>query len=174
MSPLKLFSMFAFRKVGQASRILPQKPWAGAVPTLLSHEALDSLCTPSAHPQGLPGPELCPLERFLGCVSLRRQLQRNVQSEEGIVSCDRWFINSCFDNEIICTFYSYCFVICLKFKPTQNTEPGMLNFKVNSLQCHVYMNQHHFQSLHIKISTSPENKEPWSLEDLQVRYFVVS
>lgn len=55
-----------------------------------------------------------------------------------------------------------------QFKPTQNTEPGMLNFKVNSLQCHVYMNQHHFQSLHIKISMLSENKESWSMEDLQV------
>ncbi|XP_065213759.1 mediator of RNA polymerase II transcription subunit 14-like isoform X2 [Planococcus citri] len=66
----------------QSSRILLETPWADAVSTILSHEALDSLCTPSAHPQDLPGPELCPLERFLGCVSLRRHLQRTVQSEE--------------------------------------------------------------------------------------------
>lgn len=44
-------------------RVLPQRSWAGAVPTLISHEALDILCTPSVHPQGLPGPELAPLER---------------------------------------------------------------------------------------------------------------
>lgn len=65
-----------------SSRVLPQRSWAGAVPTLLTHEALDILCTPSPHPQGLPGPELCPLERFLGCVYMRRQLQRFIQTEE--------------------------------------------------------------------------------------------
>nr|CAD7406222.1 unnamed protein product [Timema poppensis] len=64
------------------SRVLPQRSWAGAVPTLLTHEALDLLCSPSPHPQGLPGPELSPLERFLGCVYMRRQLQRFIQSEE--------------------------------------------------------------------------------------------
>lgn len=65
-----------------SSRVLPQRSWAGAVPTLLTHEALDILCTPSPHPQGLPGPELCPLERFLGCVYMRRQLQRFIQNED--------------------------------------------------------------------------------------------
>nr|CAD7429019.1 unnamed protein product [Timema monikensis] len=70
-------------KIGShLSRVLPQRSWAGAVPTLLTHEALDLLCSPSSHPQGLPGPELSPLERFLGCVYMRRQLQRFIQSEE--------------------------------------------------------------------------------------------
>lgn len=73
--------------VSQSSRILPQKPWAGAVPTLLSHEALDLLCTPSPHPNPqMPGPELCPLERFLGCVSLKRYLQRSLQGDDPMVS----------------------------------------------------------------------------------------
>ncbi|XP_065205637.1 mediator of RNA polymerase II transcription subunit 14 [Planococcus citri] len=125
------------KSVGQTSRILPQKPWAGAVPTLLSHEALDSLCTPSPHPQLLPGSELCPLERFLGCVSLRRQLQKSIKADKQA------------------------------YKPTQNPEQGMLNFKVNGLQCLVCLNRNHFQSLHIKITVAPENKEPWSVEDPQ-------
>ena len=71
------------------SRVLPARSWAGAVPTLLTHEALDTLCQPSKHPQSdipgqpdIPGPELCPLERFLGCVYMRRNLQRFIQSEE--------------------------------------------------------------------------------------------
>lgn len=63
------------------SRVLPQKSWAGAVPTLLTYEALETLCCPSPHPQGLHGPELAPLERFLGCVYMRRQLQRFIHSE---------------------------------------------------------------------------------------------
>ena len=68
--------------VSHLSRVLPQRSWAGAVPTLLTHEALDLLCSPSPHPQHLPGPELSPLERFLGCVYMRRQLQRFIQSED--------------------------------------------------------------------------------------------
>lgn len=63
--------------------MLPARSWAGAVPTLLTHEALDTLCRPSSHPQKeMTGPELSPIERFLGCVSMRRHLQRFIQSEE--------------------------------------------------------------------------------------------
>ncbi len=59
---------------------------------LLSHEALDSLCTPPQQPQslpGLPGLELCPLERFLGCVSLKRYLDK-ILKEENVVSVIRY------------------------------------------------------------------------------------
>ncbi|KYN27989.1 Mediator of RNA polymerase II transcription subunit 14 [Trachymyrmex cornetzi] len=64
------------------SRVLPQRSWAGAVPTLLTHEALEMLCCPSSHPSALPGPDMSPLERFLGCVYMRRQLQRFIQTED--------------------------------------------------------------------------------------------
>lgn len=73
--------------------MLPQKSWAGAVPTLLTHEALETLCCPSPHPQGLPGPELAPLERFLGCVYMRRQLQRFIHSEN-YVRCINYKISN--------------------------------------------------------------------------------
>lgn len=71
------------------SRVIPARSWAGAVPTLLTHEALDTLCRPSAitsqHPQKETlGLELSPLERFLGCVSMRRNLQRLIQSDESV------------------------------------------------------------------------------------------
>ncbi|KAJ8973061.1 hypothetical protein NQ317_018789 [Molorchus minor] len=53
-------------KIGShLSRVLPQRSWAGAVPTLLTHEALEMLCCLTPHPQGYPGPDLSPLERFL-------------------------------------------------------------------------------------------------------------
>ncbi|XP_012231892.1 mediator of RNA polymerase II transcription subunit 14 isoform X4 [Linepithema humile] len=67
-------------------RVLPPRSWAGAVPTLLTQEALESLCCPSPHPSGLPGPDMSPLERFLGCVYMRRQLQRIIQSDECLTS----------------------------------------------------------------------------------------
>lgn len=123
--------------VSQLSRVLPQRSWAGAVPTLLTYEALDLLCTPSPHPQMLPGPELAPLERFLGCVYMRRQLQRFIQSED-----------------------------CLTPIPT--TEPGVVHFKVETLQCRVGLNTQHLQSLHIKVTCLPEHKDQWTLEELQI------
>lgn len=64
------------------NRVLPPRSWAGAVPTLITHEALDVLCCPSSHPSGLPVPDMCPLERFLGCIYMRRQLQRFIQTDE--------------------------------------------------------------------------------------------
>lgn len=120
------------------SRVLPQRSWAGAVPTLLTQEALETLCCPSSHPQGLPGSEMAPLERFLGCVYMRRQLHRYVHTE------------------------NYLTVI-----PT--TELGVIHFKVGeSLQCRIGLNPQHLQSLHLKITPSPEHKDMWTGEELQI------
>lgn len=35
---------------GSVSRVLPQRSWAGAIPTILTHEAFDALCTPATLP----------------------------------------------------------------------------------------------------------------------------
>lgn len=53
------------------------------------------------------------------------------------------------------------------------TEPGVVLFKVDSLQCQVYLNQTHMQSLHIKVTSlppGPDGKQSyqWNQEDLQV------
>lgn len=65
------------------SRVLPARSWAGAVPTLLTDEALDTLCQPCPHPQkDIPGPDLSPLDRFLGCGFMRKNLQRFIGAEE--------------------------------------------------------------------------------------------
>ncbi|XP_018328535.1 mediator of RNA polymerase II transcription subunit 14 isoform X2 [Agrilus planipennis] len=123
---------------GHLSRVLPQRSWAGAVPTLLTHEALETLCCPSPHPQGLPGPELAPLERFLGCVFMRRQLQRFVHNENYLTALPM-------------------------------TEPGVIHFKVaDTLQCRIGLNTQHLQSLHLKITPTPESKDVWNSEELQM------
>lgn len=119
------------------SRVLPQRSWAGAVPTLLTHEAFDLLCTPTPHPMGLPGPDMSPLERFLGCVYMRRQLQRAIQNED-----------------------------CLTIIPCN--EPGVVHFKVDSLQCRVGLNLQYMQSLHLKVTPLPDHKDQWSAEELQI------
>lgn len=62
---------------------LSGRTWAGAVPTMLSVDALEVLLRPSAHPEpDVPGPSMCPLERFLGCVNMRWNLQRYIHSED--------------------------------------------------------------------------------------------
>lgn len=70
------------------SRVLPQKAWAGAVPTLLTHQTFDLLCTPSIHPSGVPGMHIPPLERFLACVYMKRQLQRFLQNDSAFTLCN--------------------------------------------------------------------------------------
>jgi mediator of RNA polymerase II transcription subunit 14 len=51
----------------------------------LTHEAFDQLCSQAPHPQkDIQGPDLSPLERFLGCVFMRKQLQKLIQTEENV------------------------------------------------------------------------------------------
>lgn len=76
------------RRINAPNRVLPQRSWAGAIPTILTHDALDVLCTPVTTTDngqdGSDGFPCSPLERFLGCSNLRRQLQRIVQAEERV------------------------------------------------------------------------------------------
>lgn len=127
------------------SRIPANRSWAGAVPTLLTHEALETLCRTSPHPnKEIQVPDISPLERFLGCVYMRRQLHRNILAEESLTA-----INS--------------------------NEPGVVLFKVDGLQCQVTLNQVHMQSLHLKVTQlplppTPDGKPPFQLtpDDLLV------
>lgn len=67
------------------ARMFPQRPWATLVPTILSHEALDKLLTPTAGMSSVSGGIHCsPLERFLGCTFLKRHMLRIVTSDEAV------------------------------------------------------------------------------------------
>lgn len=78
---LKSSFKFPLQVISHTTRMLPQRAWAASIPTLLSHDAFDTLLTPN-RPQGLPYTvSLSPLERFLGSVYLRRNLPRLIQSE---------------------------------------------------------------------------------------------
>lgn len=75
----------------QNARILPQRSWAAAVPTLLTHQGFDSMCKPGADSTGQPfygsvTQSLSQLERFLGCVSMRRHLHRCISQDNENVS----------------------------------------------------------------------------------------
>lgn len=106
----------------QGTRVLPQRSWAGAVPTLLTLEALETLCHPTVHPLNIPGPDMSPLERFLGCVYMRKQLQRYVHNEN--------YLTNLPTNEPG--------VIHFKVNET--------------LHCRVGLNAQYLQSLHVKIT----------------------
>lgn len=127
--------------ISPPSRILPQRSWAASVPTLLSHDALFKLLTPGLLPgmSGLVGATAmcCPLERFLGCVFLRRHMVRVVQSEDSLHNM-------------------------------QSNEPGVILFKVESLQFRISLNPTTLQSLHLKVTVSPDHTGQWEVEELQV------
>lgn len=110
------------------NRVLPAKAWAGAVPTILSHQALETMCRPS---KDVPGMEISPLERFLGCCYIRRSLQKHIQDDrEG------------------------------HYQILSSNEPGVVCFKVNNIQYQVILNLQHMQSLHLKITQAPPNMTP--------------
>lgn len=89
---------------------------------------------------------MCPLERFLGCVFMKRQLQRLVKEAN---------------------------------MAQTPVEPGVVLFRAEGLQCQVYSNPDHLQSLHIRITPAPptpqDMKPPyqWNMDDLQIleQYF---
>lgn len=112
------------------NRVLPQRSWAGAVPTVVTQEEFETLCKPCVHPEEElpPGPDMSPLERFLGCAYMRKQLQRQIQTEE-----------------------------YMRLLP--GTEPGVVMFKVDVFQCQVFLNLNHMQSMHIKISQQPPQQQ---------------
>ena len=69
------------------SRVMPARYWAASVPTLLTHTAFEAMCKPNAQVEpSMSGnsvnASLSQLERFLGCVFIRRNLQRSIQNDE--------------------------------------------------------------------------------------------
>lgn len=61
------------------------------------------------------------------------------------------------------------FFFVLQLTIINSTEPGVVHFKVDTLQCRVGLNPQHLQSLHIKVQPVVEHKDQWTLEELQVR-----
>lgn len=143
---------------------------------MLTDEALETLCRPGPHPQKeIPGPDMCPLERFLGCCFMRRHLQRFIQTDE-FVRIFVWILQCLFP------------VITLELLSKQVTgiqcdQLGVVLFKTDSLHCHVFLNPQHHQSLHLKLTQLPpgmsDQQKPlpppfqWNPEDLHIieRFF---
>lgn len=70
------------------SRVL-HRSWSANIPTLLTHKAFDLLCSPGMLAGSQPGSpavgqgpyHYSPLERFMGCVYMKKSLGRIIQSE---------------------------------------------------------------------------------------------
>lgn len=88
------------------------RSWNAAVPTLLTYHALEELLRPCEHPEAdVNGPNMCPLERFLGSVNMRRNLLRYIQSEDFVSECElfhcvhcvsAWFCSSTANTRRVC------------------------------------------------------------------------
>ncbi|XP_064603828.1 mediator of RNA polymerase II transcription subunit 14-like [Liolophura sinensis] len=132
--------------VSPPSRMIPSRSWAASIPTLLSHDGFDKLLTPCTLP-GVPFLACSPLERFLGCFYVRKNLHRIVQNEE------------------------------TKATLMQCNEPGVTMFKVEALQFRVSLNPNTLQTLHMKATPTPtpEFRDQFTPEDIQIlgRYFDV-
>ncbi|XP_064090575.1 mediator of RNA polymerase II transcription subunit 14-like [Macrobrachium nipponense] len=63
------------------SRVLPNKPYAAAVPTTLTHDAFYTLCSPAQIDEGGDNSLVCLLEQFLGMTYLKRHFQQQCRCE---------------------------------------------------------------------------------------------
>lgn len=66
------------------SRVLPNKPYAAAVPTVLTHDAFHTLCSPVQVDEGSDTSLQCVVEQFLGLTYIKRHFQQLCKSCEVI------------------------------------------------------------------------------------------
>ncbi|KAK8734774.1 hypothetical protein OTU49_005983 [Cherax quadricarinatus] len=64
------------------SRMLPNKPYAAAVPTTLTHDAFHTLCSPAQVDEGGESSLQCVLEQFLGMTYIKRHFQMQCEGCE--------------------------------------------------------------------------------------------
>ncbi|CAG2161554.1 unnamed protein product [Oppiella nova] len=131
-----------------STRMLPQRAWAAAIPTLLTHQGFDIMCRSNQNLDNIPIPPnnnsvyyaLSQLERFLGCVYMRRNLQKAVSQDNN-------------------------------FHIAQTFEFGVIQFKNDSMQFKISLDIASMQvvvnSLHIKIAPLPEFSH-WAREELEI------
>ncbi|KAJ8030696.1 Mediator of RNA polymerase II transcription subunit 14 [Holothuria leucospilota] len=127
------------------SKTLSYRTGAATLSTLLSHDALHKLFTPSLIP-GLSTNLCSPLERYLGAAFLRRQLQRLLQNPDAA-------LNSL---QIINT-----------------TEIGVIQFRSESLQYRIALNTATMQYLQLQVKATEEKEQFWTQDEFRIleKYF---
>lgn len=128
-------------------RLAPtNRSWTASIATSITHEKFELLCRPSPH----PCKDICftidisPLERFLGCVYIRRQLYRNIQNDDTLIA-----LNSNEPGIVV-------------FKVENLQCQVMLN--------HIHMQSLHLKLTQLPPAQTPENKQPIQLspDDLSI------
>jgi len=125
------------------ARQLPSRPWAASVPTRLTHEALNTLCTPCNLAGAPPGFPLSPLERFFGCSTLRKHVQRLIAKDD----CLSHISGS--DTRA---------VIFQTTTRNPQLDPG--------LTARILFNPSNMLSLHLKVEPIPHSKDAYSTDEL--------
>lgn len=129
---------------------LPLKSAVVAIPTIMTAKGFHQMCR--AGPIGdeynrmnAISQTMSPLERFLGCVSMRRHLCSTLQKSQ---SADG-------------------------FTLLTTNEPGILSFKNETMQFRITLHHPTMQFLHVNISVADHHRNPWSPEELQIleRFF---
>ncbi|KAL5011139.1 hypothetical protein ScPMuIL_013444 [Solemya velum] len=126
------------------ARILPNRSWAASIPTLLSHNGFDQLLTPdqpsTQHLSPAVGaPHTSPLERFLGCVHLRKHIPRVLQKDDGLINLQ--------SNEQGVILFAV--------------------EKLGGLQFRISVNPQTLQSLHLKVIDTMDQWNPDDLQILE-------
>ena len=142
-----IFWMPVLAVMSPPSRILPQRQWAASTPTLLLHEAFDSLLKPTSLQQLPLHVPLAPLERFLGCNFIRRHIVRVISQEKHV--CGRMLL-------IFTVAYFQCLfamaIMGIKYNLYDDGRCANLSlwiFKLIELQKHiVYVDSFGYNSQH--------------------------
>ena len=129
----------------QPSRMLPQRAWAASVPTHLSHDALSKILSPASTP-------MAPPNAALACP---------MEKFLGSIYMRRQLHKNIQMEEGL--------------SQLPPPEPGVVQFKAESLQFRCSLNANTLQMLHLKATPTPDYKDQWTLEELQVleKYFEV-
>lgn len=118
---------------------------AATLPTLLSHDALHKLCTPSLI-QGLSTNICSPMERFLGAVTLKKQIQRVLQSHDSLTN---------------------------QLQVPATTEPGVIQFFSESLHYKIQLHPNTMQYLQLSVRPTEDKDQYWNQEEMRIleKYF---
>ncbi|XP_005108274.1 mediator of RNA polymerase II transcription subunit 14 [Aplysia californica] len=125
--------------VNPPSRILPQRAWAASIPTILSHKGFNTLLTPTPEPQ-----------------------QGAVQHPPAS-PLERFFACIIMRKHMVRVVNSESTITSVL-----SSEPGVTCFKVESMQFKITLNSTTSQSLHMKITPTPEYQDKWTAEELQI------
>ncbi|XP_071839301.1 mediator of RNA polymerase II transcription subunit 14-like isoform X3 [Apostichopus japonicus] len=128
------------------SRTFPFRSAAATLPTLLSHDALHKLCTPSMI-QGLSTNMCSPMERFLGAALMKKQIQKHLQNQDASLT-----------NQL---------------QVPATTEMGSIQFYSESLHYKISMHPATMQYLQLSVRAVEDKEQYWTQDELRIleKYF---